>query len=102
MPDDDRVSIGELGRRIDHGFADLKEDIRDLSGRLDSKVDVRTHEDLVRRVAQLESDRKRDDDRRAADRRSLFTSLVAPIVVAVVLAIGSVVIAMYVALAKGT
>lgn len=37
MPDDP-VTLGELGRRMERGFADLQEDVHELAGRLDSKV----------------------------------------------------------------
>ena len=36
----DEPTNGELARRLDAGFDDLKEDMRDLAGRLDTKVDV--------------------------------------------------------------
>lgn len=98
---DDRVSIGEIARRLDRGFADLKEDMRDLAKRLDGKVDLRYYESLVERVAKIETERERDAERRTTDRRAVFTSLVAPIVVSVIISVGAVVIAMYVALAKG-
>lgn len=102
MPDDDRVSIGELSRRIDRGFADIKDDLREFTKRLEAKVDVKLHEELVRRVADLEAARLRDSERRVADKRAIFVSVIAPVIVAVVLAIAGLALAVYVALAKGT
>lgn len=101
MPEDDRVSTGELGRRIDRGLADLKDDLRELAARMETKVDAKLNEELIRRVVGLEQARQRDADRRVEDRRAVFASLVAPIIVAVVLGIAGLALAMYVAVSKG-
>lgn len=36
----DELTLGELGRRLDAGLADIKEDFRSFGARLDSKVDA--------------------------------------------------------------
>lgn len=97
----DEPTNGELARRLDAGFDDLKEDMRDLAGRLDTKVDAslltlqqqaqdeRTHLLAVRLSAiedarQKEADARLEETRkgeaqRASDRRLILTSLVVPL-----------------------
>lgn len=97
----DEPTNGELARRIDSGFGDLKEDVRALTARLDSKVDtsyltlqLTIHEERAHatalRVAAIEEARDREAQqrqndqrdaelRRAADRRLILTSLVVPL-----------------------
>lgn len=92
---------GELARRLDAGFEDLKEDMRNLTSRLDTKVDAtlmelqqRTqderHESLTLRVIQIEAERTREAERRqeaerqaearrASDKRLILTALVVPL-----------------------
>jgi hypothetical protein len=92
---------GELARRLDAGFEDLKEDMRALTTRLDTKVDAtllelqqrsqdERHEALVLRVAQIENERAREAERRqqeqrelearrASDKRLILTALVVPL-----------------------
>jgi len=97
----DEPTNGELARRIDSGFDDLKEDMRTLAARLDTKVDAsllnlqqqaqdeRTA-NIALRVASIEEARDREAQqrqteqreaelRRAADRRLILTSLVVPL-----------------------
>lgn len=94
-------SNGELARRLDAGFGDLKEDVRDLAKRLDSKVDTGTlalqqqaqderHAALAGEVRSIKDARQKEaedkqlevrtrETQRAADRRLLLTALVAPV-----------------------
>lgn len=99
MPDD--PTLGEVMRRLEDVRQDLKEDMRELGTRLDSKVSMERYqlEQLARdeaikllteRVKGIEEARdqeararrdaeQRAADRRAADRRLIFTALVAPV-----------------------
>lgn len=97
----DDPSNGELARRLELIHADLKEDFRDLAKRLDAKVSVEryeierrnrdeVHDQMMARIAaieearaqeqrQAEADRRAAGDRRRADRRLIFSALVAPV-----------------------
>lgn len=97
----DEPTNGELARRLDAGFEDIKEDVRTLATRLDTKVDStllelqqmtqdERHEALVLRVAQIEAERVREAERRqqeqreaelrrASDKRLILTALVVPL-----------------------
>ncbi|KAB8167067.1 hypothetical protein FH609_011745 [Streptomyces sp. 3MP-14] len=97
----DEPTLGEIARRLADVHADLKEDVRDLAGRLDSRVSMERYQLeqqardealrlLVERVkgieeARAEEHRQRDadqraaDQRRQADRRLVFTALIAPV-----------------------
>ncbi|MFE9391727.1 hypothetical protein [Streptomyces sp. NPDC006784] len=97
----DEPTLGEVVRRLEAVHADLKEDVRNVGGRLDSKVSIerydiewRAREDALRGMSeriraieeardqehrQMDADRRAADDRRRADRRLLFTALIAPI-----------------------
>lgn len=101
MPDE--PTLGEVVRRLEHVHLDLKEDFRDLAGRLDSKVSMERYQ-LEQQAAQdreralterlraleeareqerqdAEDERRRAADRRRADRRLLFTALIAPVLI---------------------
>ncbi|MFE0472453.1 hypothetical protein ACFW2V_12650 [Streptomyces sp. NPDC058947] len=97
----DEPTNGELARRLDAGFEDLKEDMRALTARLDGKVDAtllelqqqsqdERHAALALRVSQIENDRSREAERqqqadreaearRASDKRLILTALVVPL-----------------------
>lgn len=99
MPDE--PTLGEVVRRLEAVHQDLKEDFRDVAGRLDSKVSIERFQ--YEKDAQAERDRLRDErikaieearaqearekqeaeqkaaDRRAADRRLIFSALIAPV-----------------------
>lgn len=97
----DEPTNGELARRLDAGFDDLKEDMRTLAARLDTKVDSsllalqqQAQDDrtaaLVARVTAIEDDRAREaerrqqeqrelENRRAGDKRLIMTALVVPL-----------------------
>lgn len=99
MPDD--PTLGEVMRRLEDVRQDLKEDMRELGTRLDSKVSMERYqlEQLARdetikllteRIKGIEEARdqearahrdaeQRIADRRAGDRRLIFTALVAPV-----------------------
>lgn len=97
----DEPTLGEVVRRLEDIRQDLKDDVRELGSRLDSKVSMERYlleqaarDDalklLVERVKgvedaraeelrQRELDRRTLEDRRRADRRLVFTALVAPV-----------------------
>lgn len=99
MPDE--VTLGEVMRRLDDVRQDLKEDIRQLTRLLDTKVSMERYQleqqardEMARQVLvriqamedarDQETRRRREDeqrlaDRRAADRRLIFTAIIAPI-----------------------
>lgn len=99
MPDD--PTLGEVMRRLEDVRLDLKEDVRELGMRLDSKVSMERYSleqqardealrQIVERVKTIETSREQEDrdrredaqkaaDRRAADRRILFSALIAPV-----------------------
>lgn len=107
MPDD--LTLGEIARRLEHGLADLKDDIRLLATRVDSKVEAQVlalqqaaqderHQTLVVRVQQAfqelealrqeiarqaEETKKREDaeEKRLRDhRRWLIGAIVVPVI----------------------
>jgi CHASE3 domain sensor protein len=97
----DEVTLGELIRRLDDVRLDCKEDTREVRLVLDTKVSMEryqleqvsrdtAHRQLADRVRAIEEARdleerqRREDaqrlaDRRAADRRLIFTAIIAPI-----------------------
>jgi hypothetical protein len=98
---DEQPTNGELARRLDAGFDDLKEDMRALTVRLDTKVDStllalqQQAQDermaaVALRVSKIEEDRNREaeqrqqaereaENRRASDKRLILTALVVPL-----------------------
>lgn len=100
MPDEP-FTLGEVVRRLDAVHTDLKEDFRDVAGRLDGKVSIERFQ--YEKDAQLERERLANErikaieearakeaeekraaeqklaDRRAADRRLIFSALIAPV-----------------------
>lgn len=99
MPDE--VTLGEVMRRLEDVRQDVKEDIRQLRQTLDTKVSMERYQleqlardetlrQIVERVKSIEDSRDRETqrhredeqrltDRRAADRRLIFSALIAPI-----------------------
>ncbi|MDI9885892.1 hypothetical protein QMZ92_16280 [Streptomyces sp. HNM0645] len=99
MPND--PTLGEVMRRLEDVRQDLKEDFRELGTRLDSKVSMERYQleqqardeairQILERVKGIEEERaqearqrreetQRIADRRASDRRLIFTALVAPV-----------------------
>ncbi|MEW2420428.1 hypothetical protein AB0911_07780 [Streptomyces nigra] len=99
MPDE--PTLGEVVRRLEAVHQDLKEDFRDVAGRLDGKVSIERYQyekeagaererALTERVREIEAAREKEKeekqqaeqklaDRRAADRRLIFSALIAPV-----------------------
>lgn len=94
-------TLGEVMRRLEDVRTDLKDDLREMGTRLDSKVSLERYQleqlakdEALRLVAERvrgieeareqEAERRREDaqraaDRRATDRRLIFTALIAPV-----------------------
>jgi hypothetical protein len=88
VPDD--PTLGELARRLEDRFGDVRDDIQQLGIRLDSRVSMEryqieqqqrddAHKLLLERVKGIEDARKEQDKQRAADRRLIFSALVVPV-----------------------
>jgi hypothetical protein len=100
---DEQPSNGELARRLEAVHQDLKEDLREVGKRLDTKVSVERYElerraadavhvALIERVAAIEAERaqekrdaelerrKREDERRS-DKRLVFSALIVPVLI---------------------
>lgn len=99
----DEPSNAELAHRIEAMRIDLKEDFRELVGRLDAKVSVERYEierrnrdevhvQIMERIAAIEAARqqekkdadaeqRRREDERRTDKRLLFTALIAPVLI---------------------
>jgi hypothetical protein len=80
----DEPTLGEVVRRFEDRFMDLRDDIAALGRRLDGKVsqdlyDVR-HEAVTARVTALEKLREKDAERLAATRRWLIGAVIMPLV----------------------
>ena len=80
----DEPTLGEVQRRMEQAFADLKEDMRELGARLDTKVsqevyDLR-HEALTARVTTLETLREKDAEKLVGTRRWLIGAVIVPLI----------------------
>ena len=80
----DEPTLGEVVRRFEDRFTDLRDDIQQLGRRIDGKVsqdlyDLR-HETLMARVKALEDIRVKDAERLAATRRWLIGAVIVPLV----------------------
>lgn len=82
MPDE--PTLGEVVRRFDERFADVRDDIQQLGRRMDEKVDQRIydlrHEALASRVSTLETLREKDTEKLVATRRWLIGAVIVPLV----------------------
>lgn len=100
MPD---PSSGELAHRLEVAKLDLKEDVRDLGKRLDTKVSLERYElerrsrdevhvQMMERIAAIEAAREKEredarlarqkaEDQRRADRRLIFSALIVPVLI---------------------
>lgn len=82
MPDE--PTLGEVVRRFDERFADVRDDIAQIGRRLDEKVDQRIydlrHEALAGRVTTLETLREKDAEKLVATRRWLIGAVIVPLV----------------------
>jgi hypothetical protein len=80
----DEPTLGEVVRRFDERFADVRDDIQQLGRRMDEKVDQRIydlrHEALTARVGTLETLREKDNEKLVATRRWLIGAVIVPIV----------------------
>jgi hypothetical protein len=80
----DEPTLGEVVRRFDERFADVRDDIQQLGRRMDEKVDQRIydlrHEALTARVGTLETLREKDAEKIVATRRWLIGAVVVPLV----------------------
>ncbi|MGE7439607.1 hypothetical protein [Kitasatospora sp. NPDC001175] len=90
MPDEQQLTLGELGRRIDAGLADIKEDIRALAQRVEGKVDSEVlalqqaaqderHRVLADQVAALKAARVDDVRRLQETRRWMVGAVIVPL-----------------------
>lgn len=80
----DEPTLGEVVRRFEDRFTDIRDDIQQLGRRLDEKVDAKVydlrHEALASRVTTLETIREKDADKIVATRRWLIGAVVIPLV----------------------
>ena len=80
----DEPTLGEVVRRFDDRFTDVRDDIAQIGRRLDEKVDQRIydlrHEALASRVAALETLREKDTEKLVATRRWLIGAVIVPLV----------------------
>ncbi|MCX4993866.1 hypothetical protein [Streptomyces longwoodensis] len=82
MPDE--PTLGEVVRRFEDRFTDIRDDIQQLGRRMDEKVDQRIydlrHEALASRVSTLETLREKDAEKLVATRRWLIGAVIVPLV----------------------
>lgn len=82
MPDE--PSAGELARRLDERFTDVRDDLRELNLRLDKKVNAEAydlrHMALIARVTTLEALREKDAEKLVATRRWLIGAVIVPLI----------------------
>jgi hypothetical protein len=80
----DEPTLGEVVRRFEDRFTDVRDDIQQLGLTLEKKVDERLynlrHEALTARVATLETLREKDAERIVATRRWLIGAVIVPLV----------------------
>lgn len=90
----DEPTLGEVKRRVEAGFADVKEDILTLATRLDSRVSMERYQleqqasaketrELTERVKALEEAAREKERQRQADRRLIFSALVVPVLLVI-------------------
>ena len=88
MPDE--PTLGELARRVEDRLADVRDDIRVLGVRLDSRVSLERYQlereamgkdlaGLVDRVKGLEETAHEKERLRQADRRLILSALIVPV-----------------------
>lgn len=82
MPDE--PTLGEVVRRFEDRFTDIRDDIQQLGQSLEKKVDQRIydlrHDALAARVATLETLREKDAEKLVATRRWLIGAVIVPLV----------------------
>lgn len=81
---DEPTTLGEVVRRFDDRFADVRDDIAQIGRRLDEKVDGRIydlrHEALAARVSTLETLREKESEKLVATRRWLIGAVIVPLI----------------------
>ncbi|MFB7500012.1 hypothetical protein ACFC09_35935 [Streptomyces sp. NPDC056161] len=80
----DEPTLGEVVRRFEDRLTDVRDDIKQLGERIDTKVsqevyDLR-HEALASRVVALETLREKDAEKLVATRRWLIGAVIVPLV----------------------
>lgn len=82
MPEE--PTLGEVVRRFEDRFTDVRDDIQQLGRRMDEKVDQRIydlrHEALTQRVSTLETLREKDAEKLVATRRWLIGAVIVPLI----------------------
>ena len=82
MPDE--PTLGEVVRRFEDRFTDVRDDIQALGASLEKKVDQRIydlrHDALASRVATLETLREKDAEKLVATRRWLIGAVIVPLI----------------------
>lgn len=80
----DEPTLGEVVRRFEDRFTDVRDDIQQLGRRMDEKVDQKVydlrHEALAARITTLETVREKDAEKLVATRRWLIGAVVIPLV----------------------
>jgi hypothetical protein len=80
----DEPTLGEVVRRFEDRFTDVRDDIQQLGRRMDEKVDQRIydlrHEALTQRVSTLETLREKDAEKLVATRRWLIGAVIVPLI----------------------
>jgi hypothetical protein len=80
----DEPTLGEVVRRFEDRFTDIRDDIQQLGRRMDEKVDQKLydlrHEALGARVAALETRREQDAEKLVTTRRWLIGAVLIPLV----------------------
>ncbi|MEU2181221.1 hypothetical protein [Streptomyces thermolilacinus] len=80
----DEPTLGEVVRRFEERFTDVREDIQEIGRRLDEKVDQRIydlrHEALGSRVTALETLREKDAEKLVTTRRWLIGAVLIPLI----------------------
>lgn len=88
MPDD--PTLGEIARRFEDRFADVREDIRTIATGIDTRVSMERYQieqqasakeirDILQRVRTVEEANREKERQRQADRRLIFSALVVPV-----------------------
>jgi hypothetical protein len=80
----DEPTLGEVVRRFEDRLADVRDDIKQLGDRIDTKVsqevyDLR-HEALASRVTTLETLREKDTEKLVTTRRWLIGAVIVPLI----------------------
>ncbi|MGQ4513713.1 hypothetical protein [Streptomyces sp. DW26H14] len=92
MPEE--PTLGELARRFEDRLADVRDDIKTLGERIDSRVSLeryqleqqardKDHKELVERVKALEEAARERERQRQADRRLIFSALIVPVLLVI-------------------